>query len=59
MAVAAVFDKIVGFLRAGYPADAAPFGYVPLLALLPQQLPEVAAADLARPGSDALSSMRP
>ncbi len=37
MSVTAVVDRIVGFFRAGYPVEAAPFGYVPLLALLPRQ----------------------
>jgi Protein of unknown function (DUF3349) len=31
-------SRIVGFLRAGYPADVSAFGNVPLLALLPRRV---------------------
>lgn len=31
-------SSIVAFLRAGYPSGAPPFGYVPLLALLPRRI---------------------
>ena len=38
MAIAHVFDKIIGFLRSGYPAHVTSVGYIPLLALLPRRL---------------------
>jgi hypothetical protein len=31
-------SRIVAFLRAGYPTGAPPFGYAPLLALLPRRV---------------------
>ena len=38
MEIAHLFDRIIGFLRGGYPAHVTSVGYVPLLALLPQRL---------------------
>lgn len=38
MAVADILDKFVNFLRGDYPTQAAPVGYIPLLALLPRGL---------------------
>lgn len=55
MAIASVVGRLVGFLRAGHPGDIAPFGYTPLLALLPRRLSQddvvAAAADLGARGS--------
>ncbi len=38
MAVAAILDKFVSFLRGGYPTQVGSVGYIPLLALLPRGL---------------------
>ncbi len=55
MAIAGVLDKILGFLRSGYPEQAPPVGYIPLLALLPRRLSDddaaVAVAELTSRGS--------
>jgi hypothetical protein len=40
-------SSIIAFLRAGYPSDAPPTGYIPLLALLPRRLSDDEAARIA------------
>jgi hypothetical protein len=41
-------SAIVGFFRAGYPKGAPPFGYVPLLALLPRRVTDDEITSIAR-----------
>ncbi len=56
MAIADVLDKIVGFLRGGYPTHVASVGYIPILALLPRRLTDqdeaLAIAELTSRGSE-------
>jgi hypothetical protein len=44
MALAGVVDRLLGFLRGGYPAQLTPGSYIPLLALLPRRLTDDDAA---------------
>lgn len=41
-------SAVVAFLRAGYPKGAPPFGYVPLLALLPRRVTDDEITTIAR-----------
>ncbi|MBV8788504.1 MAG: DUF3349 domain-containing protein [Mycobacterium sp.] len=41
-------SAVVAFLRAGYPKGAPPFGYVPLLALLPRRVTDDEITAIAR-----------
>ena len=41
-------SAVVAFLRAGYPKGAPPFGYVPLLALLPRRVTDDEITIIAR-----------
>jgi hypothetical protein len=41
-------SAIVAFFRAGYPKGAPPFGYVPLLALLPRRVTDEEITAIAR-----------
>jgi hypothetical protein len=44
MALANALDKVIGFLRGGYPTHVTSVGYIPLLALLPRRLSDEDAA---------------
>jgi len=61
MAIVNVLDRIVGFLRGGYPTQVAPVGYIPLLALLPRRLTDqdeaLAIAELTSHGSEPVAEI--
>lgn len=61
MAIVNVLDRIVGFLRGGYPTHLAPVGYIPLLALLPRRLTAqdeaLAIAELTSRGSEPVAEI--